>query len=192
MMVSVDISTSTLQKNASRTLFVSPLARSTTSASNAKLRTAIPIHREHVLQKQVIRYQRKHPPFTQLYAQEWEVIPGYSQFGKGDLVFKRPAFEEYLVIETKYIRTDSGKTAQRSRTRSRKKVVKQALPYGAIFKQVHPGAEVEIATFTNDAGLCTLGIYENSSVIFRFAQDEVHYLFVSPRVQLLYNKKAKT
>ena len=167
MMVLVDISTSTLQKNASRTLFLSQLARSaTTSASNAKLRTTIPMHREHVLQKQVIRYQRKHPPFTQIYAQEWEVIPGYSQFGKGDLVFKRPAFEEYLVIETKYIRTESGKTAQRSRTRSRKKVVEQALRYGAIFKQLHPEALVEIATFTNDVGLCSLGFYENSSDLF--------------------------
>ena len=148
----------------SRTLFLSPLARSsTTSASNARLRTAIPMQREHILQKQVIRYQRNHPPFTQLYAQEWEVIPGYSQFGKGDLVFKRPAFEEYLVIETKYIRTDSGKTARGSRTRNRKKVVEQALRYGAIFKQRHPGAEVEVATFTNDVGLRTLGIYESSS-----------------------------
>jgi hypothetical protein len=176
------MSTLTLQKNASRTLFLSPLARSTTSASNnAKLRTTIPMHREHVLQKQVIRYQRKHPPFTQLYAQEWEVIPGYSQFGKGDLVFKRPAFEEYLVIETKYIRTDSGKTARGKRTRNRKKVVEQALRYGAIFKQHNPGALVEIATFTNDVGLCSLGFYENSSIYFSHHD-----------VQLIYNKKVNT
>ena len=153
----------------SRILFLSPLARSTTSVSNSKLRTAIPMQREHILQEQVIRYQRNHPPFTQLYyAQEWEVIPGYSQFGKGDLVFKRPGFEEYLVIETKYIRTDSGKTARGSRTKNRKKVVEQALRYGAIFKQRHPGAEVEIATFTNDVGLCTLGLYESSSDIFHY------------------------
>ena len=112
--------------------------------------------REHILQQQIIHDVNKRLPYTLLCKQEWEVVPGHSQFGKGDLVFKQPGLENYLVIETKYIRTDSGKAARTARRRSRKKVNEQALRYGAAFKQLNPQARVEVATFTNESGLYKL------------------------------------
>lgn len=108
---------------------------------------------ELLLQRQLIRNVNKLFPYTILYAQEWEVYPGYSHLGKGDLVFKRPHFKEFLVVETKYLTTNSGKTARNRRRMGRKKVVKQALRYGRDFKKLHPNVKVEIATYTNMNGL---------------------------------------
>ena len=114
------------------------------------------VHNEYSLQQLLISAADKRRPYTKLYAQEWEVKPGHPNCGKGDLVFKRPGFEEYLVVETKYLNQRSGRTACTSRTRSRKKVVEQALHYGAEFKKLHPKANVEIATCTNESGLRVL------------------------------------
>ena len=111
------------------------------------------VHNEYSLQQQLINDTAKRRPYAKLYAREWQVKPGHPNCGKGDLVFKRPGFEEYLVVETKYLNQRSGRTACTSRTRSRKKVVEQALHYGAEFKKLHPNARVEIATYTNECGL---------------------------------------
>jgi hypothetical protein len=111
------------------------------------------VHNEHSLQRQLIRENEKHRPYTKLYAQEWEVKPGHPNCGKGDPVFKRPGFEEYLVVETKYLTQRSGHTACTSRHKSRKQVVKQARRYGAEFKKLHPKANIKVATYTNESGL---------------------------------------
>jgi hypothetical protein len=113
---------------------------------------------EHSLQQQLISIREvdKRLPYTQLYAQEWEVEPGLPQFGKGDLVFKRPGFEEYLVVETKYITDNTGRVAITNRKRSRKKVLEQARRYGAALQRRYPEADVKIATYTNESGLCML------------------------------------
>ena len=97
-------------------------------------------------------------PFTQLVGHEWMVHHHYSQFGGvGDLVFKRPGFEEYLVVETKYITTMTGRTARTSRRKARKKVQEQAAFYGRRWKQLHPQADVSYAWYTNDRGLSEFG-----------------------------------
>lgn len=106
-------------------------------------------------------------PFTQLVAHEWpvgkewpvgyewmgEYFSHYSHYGVGDLVFKRPGFEDYLVVETKYMTTRTGRTAKTRRTRGRKKVKEQAAFYGRKWKRQHPEAKVSYAWYTNDSGL---------------------------------------
>ena len=121
------------------------------------------LNSEHFLQQQLIKDAEKHLPFTQVYAQEWQVKPGHPNYGKGDLVFKRPGFEDYLVVETKYLTTNTGRTAQTSRNKGRNKAREQALRYGAAFKRLHPEADVEIATYTNESGLNMFAYYDSSS-----------------------------
>jgi len=72
----------------------------------------------------------------QLVKREYEFYPGYSQYGKGDLLFSRGE-DEYLLIETKYIDLDSsGHTACRRRTKHRKEVRVQAEHYADILGPV--------------------------------------------------------
>ena len=121
------------------------------------------VNSELSLQQQLIREVDKRLPYTNLFAQEWEVLRGCSHLGKGDLVFKRPGFQEYLVVEVKYLRPGSGRAARNKRNAARRKVVEQALRYGAAFKRRHPDADVEIATYTNESGLCLLAYYNQTS-----------------------------
>ena len=43
--------------------------------------TGYKVHNEHSLQRQLIRENEKHRPYTKLYAQEWEVKPGHPNCG---------------------------------------------------------------------------------------------------------------
>jgi len=99
-------------------------------------------------------------PFIQLYRREWMADEWgechLSQFGVGDLVFKRPGLEEYLVVETKFMTTSTGTTASTSRTKGRKKVKEQAACYGHKWKRLHPQATVYYAWYTNDRGLSNI------------------------------------
>jgi len=92
-------------------------------------------------------------PFSQVVACEWMIENNHCHCGVGDLVFKRPGFEDYLVVETKYMTSTTGKTARSRRRQGRKKVQEQAEFYGRRWKQLHPQADVSYAWFTNDGGL---------------------------------------
>ncbi|KAG7340323.1 hypothetical protein IV203_023866 [Nitzschia inconspicua] len=100
-------------------------------------------------------------PYQNLIRQEWGDFGGGSNgisttptahIGKGDLVFQRPNSDDYLVVETKHLRTDSGSRARVSRTASRRKVVEQALRYGAIWRGSlgTDQGTVTMATYTNE------------------------------------------
>ena len=123
-----------------------------------------PIVDECDLQKRLIVGVRVAPleilPYKDVYAQEWDVVPGQTQCGKGDLVFKQPGLDKFLVVETKYLTTNSGHTARASRNRGRQKVIEQAYRYGKLFKQQHQRATVDVAICTNEKGLCILGHFK--------------------------------
>ena len=122
-----------------------------------------PISDEYDLQRRLIVGVLESLPYKDVYAQEWDVIPGWPQFGKGDLVFKQPGLDKFLVVETKYLTTNTGHTARVSRNRGRQKVIEQAYRYGELFKcikQQHQRATVDVAICTNEKGLCILGHFK--------------------------------
>jgi hypothetical protein len=100
-------------------------------------------------------------PYTNLIRHEWGDFGGggrdntTAHIGKGDLVFQRPNSEDYLVVETKYLRTDSGSNARTSRTGSRRKVMEQAFRYGAIWRGClrSEHGTVTVATYTNEGSV---------------------------------------
>ena len=83
-------------------------------------------------------------PYTLLEAHEWR-----SRSGVGDMVFKAPGSNKYLVVEAKLLRNGVQKKW--------KKVQEQAGRYGQDWKHAHPYAFVKYATFTNRDGLLPLG-----------------------------------
>jgi hypothetical protein len=107
-------------------------------------------------------------PYTKLIRHEWGDFGGgcnntTAHIGKGDLIFQRPNTEDYLVVETKYLRTDSGSNARTSRTGSRRKVTEQAFRYGAIWRgclKTDKGT-VTVATYTNDGNSITSTVPRN-------------------------------
>ena len=82
-------------------------------------------------------------------AKDWQVEPGYTQYGVGDLVMRLPNKQTSLVVEVKALNPRTGHTACVSRTQARSKVIQQALRYGAAWKAAHPGERVVAATFTS-------------------------------------------
>ena len=66
-------------------------------------------------------------PFLMLW--EWEVSPGWSQGGKGDLVFT-DGQGAFAVVETKWIGGGWGRNGRNSRRKRRRKVEEQAWTYG--------------------------------------------------------------
>lgn len=91
--------------------------------------------------------------FPFLFDYEWEVEPGRSNGGRGDLIFT-DGDGAFAIVEVKYIDTDrSGSTARAKRTGSRKLVLEQAVRYAAEFRRTAAGtgALVVAFTFTNEA-----------------------------------------
>ncbi|MHA1647139.1 MAG: hypothetical protein ACTSVL_06175 [Promethearchaeota archaeon] len=87
--------------------------------------------------------------YPYLFAVEYMVHPPYSQFGKGDLIFTNGK-NHFLVVELKYLTKNSGKTAQTSRRKHRRKVEEQAFRYGICFKGQHPEYKIAALAITNE------------------------------------------
>lgn len=78
---------------------------------------------------------------------EWDVLPGHTNHGRGDLVFT-DGEGGFAVVEVKFIDNDrSGRTARVKRTKSRGLVVDQARTYGEIVAR-RDGATREVIAFT--------------------------------------------
>jgi hypothetical protein len=98
-------------------------------------------------------------PYTRLVEHEWTGMAGRGEagvamdhIGKGDLVFQVPGKTlDYLVVETRHLRTEEGRGARAQRNTSRRKVKEQAFRYGAIWRghMGTVGATVTVATYTN-------------------------------------------
>lgn len=87
---------------------------------------------------------------------EWDVVPGASQFGCGDLIFQFPC-GTHVVVEIKWINLNrTGRTTRVKRTKHRKKVVEQARAYASQWRREHPATRVVAATFTNETGVVFL------------------------------------
>jgi hypothetical protein len=89
------------------------------------------------------------PGFNYLVDFEWCVNEDYSHYGVGDLVFGSD-YGVYIVIETKWLNTNAGKTAQVSRNIARNKVKYQATTYKQ-FAQEKFALKVIGASVTNDS-----------------------------------------
>ena len=94
---------------------------------------------EFVLKRQlVLRSHELLPDFPFLIDDEWEVVSGQTNEGKGDLLFANEK-GEIAVVEVKFIDTDrTGRTARSKRTDSRSKVWKQAFIYAGHAARRYP------------------------------------------------------
>ncbi len=93
--------------------------------------------------------------FPLLYDYEWEVHPGRSDGGRGDLVFT-DGIGNFAVVEAKYIDTSrTGATVRAKRTESRSKVREQARAYADALRRVLPDEVRTVRAFalTNESGL---------------------------------------
>lgn len=88
-----------------------------------------------------------------LVEEHWLVRPPFSQFGKGDLVFKTDIENgSHLVVECKCLSPLPGATARTRRRKKRRDVYEQAIAYARAYAQTrdHSGAQVIPITFTNE------------------------------------------
>jgi hypothetical protein len=107
---------------------------------------------EFVLKRQfVARSAELLPAHPFLIDDEWDVVAGETNQGRGDLVFT-DGEGGYAVVEVKYLRDRSGRTARSKRTKSRKEVREQAVTYArAIASRIGPDAKVSAYAYTNEA-----------------------------------------
>ena len=112
-----------------------------------------------------------------LIGREYLVIDNYSQFGVGDLIFKKD--NKIGVIECKYINlNESGKNQSTKRTKARKKVKEQTIYYSTWAKLKHRDCIVIGATYTNESDLtviCKFKSLEKAKNVFMSILREKHY-----------------
>lgn len=104
------------------------------------------------------------PELPYLVDDEWEVSPGYTQAGKGDLVMT-DGMGIFAAVEVKLIEGGafggSGSSTRRSRTRKRQTVRGQARRYARVLRVRFPDAdEVRAYTWTNETALQRLDLPE--------------------------------
>ncbi|MFW9924337.1 MAG: hypothetical protein ACFFDW_13725 [Candidatus Thorarchaeota archaeon] len=103
-----------------------------------------------------IKYQKKISPLNKypyIFAHEWEVNPGYSNFGIGDLVLA-DANGKLLVIEIKSLPESKNRTSKRRKTRKRQKVRCQVSYYHSCLQVKYPFMNIESCYLTNDFIAC--------------------------------------
>ncbi len=100
--------------------------------------------------------------FPLVVSDEWEPVPGRTEYGRGDLVFA-DGRGHYAVVEVKWMNPPGdGRTARRRRNRKRDVAPVQAWRYASLLLKVRPDAiDVRVMAFTNDwqhPGLIDLGL----------------------------------
>ena len=95
--------------------------------------------------------------YPYLIEDEWEVEPGRTDSGRGDLVFT-DACCNFAVVEVKCIDLEStGHNASTKRTKKRRKVEEQAIKYAEKYREIasyyikNLEPQVEAFIFTNDS-----------------------------------------
>lgn len=99
-----------------------------------------------------VKYQKKISPinnYTYIFKSDYEVHPGYTNLGKGDLIFT-DGKNNFCIAEIKYLTEKSGRNYCVKRTQYRKKVSQQERFYKECFLRQHPTAIVESCHLTND------------------------------------------
>jgi len=90
------------------------------------------------------------PDHPWLLAHEWEVKPGLTQYGKGDMVFA-DAGGNLVAVEAKWIKEGPGKQTRSKRNKGRVTVRRQALRYAeALWTWVPWAVSVEARAWTNE------------------------------------------
>jgi len=89
------------------------------------------------------------PGFNYLVDFEWDVNENYHHYGVGDLIFGSK-YGVYISIETKWLNTNSGKSARASRNYARNEVKTQAERYRRLAQDKFM-VKVIGASYTNDA-----------------------------------------
>ena len=100
------------------------------------------------------------PELPYLVDDEWEVSPGHTQAGKGDLVLT-DGQGTFAAVEVKLIQGGvfggSSKNRRGTQRKKRRKVEKQAVTYASVLRRRLPGAVVVRAfIWTNEGGLVEL------------------------------------
>ena len=91
--------------------------------------------------------------YSYIYDYEWEVIDGFTNYGKGDLVLT-DAQDNFLIIECKYINLDeTGKTARTKRRKNRRHIEMQTPKYITAFKWKTPEAKTVIGLGVTNEGI---------------------------------------
>ncbi len=93
--------------------------------------------------------------YTHIHDYEWEVDPGHSNGGCGDLVLTDGA-GNFAVVEAKFVDTGrSGHTARVKRTKSRSQVREQARTYADALRRILGDELLTVRAFslTNEGGL---------------------------------------
>ncbi len=101
-------------------------------------------------------------PFPMLIDDEWEVLPGATNGGRGDLLFTDGA-GAFAVVEVKWLPSlFGGRTARTSRNKKRGAVRSQAWTYGRdVLRNYSDAQTVTVFVFTNDPfrpGLVRIGL----------------------------------
>lgn len=110
---------------------------------------------EYVLKRKlVLNSHQLLPHYPYVIEDEWEVEPGRTDKGRGDLVFT-DGRGHFAVVEVKWIDTQSSDrvsvTRRGSNRKKRRKVEKQAGDYAEIFSRKYDCvSHIEAYTFTND------------------------------------------
>ncbi|MHA1124885.1 MAG: hypothetical protein ACTSO7_06555 [Candidatus Heimdallarchaeota archaeon] len=110
------------------------------------LRVQRPVDEETVLMSFIVSHQKHIPTlcdFPYLLEFEYEIIPGKSNLGRGDLLFS-DGENNFLIVETKYLKKKTtGKTKNKNTTRrkQRRKAEKQVIEYSHDLKNKYPQAK---------------------------------------------------
>jgi len=94
------------------------------------------------------------PDHPFLVEDEWDVVPGRTDEGRGDLVFT-DGDREYAVVEVKFIDLDGdgkrGSTKRGSNRKKRRAVEEQAMTYAKkLYDRLGPTARIEAYSYTNE------------------------------------------
>lgn len=89
--------------------------------------------------------------YRYIFAYEWDVVLGMSQYGVGDLVFT-DGNENYLVMEVKQLSPFSGRNQCVARRKARRKVEEQTIKYMNAFRRKYPEAKsiIGVAVASNE------------------------------------------
>ena len=121
--------------------------------------------------------------FPYVWDYEWEVKPGYSQYGKGDLVLT-DGKNDFMVLEAKFLSHETGRTQHTKRQHSRRKVREQARRYRGVLKTMHSSCTVSAAILTNDPPDFVLA-YLNTKGTNHGCFDLRDFVFLTPSVQVI-------
>ncbi len=114
---------------------------------------------QSIIKDQTVLLENRFPPkglrekvltkYRYIYAHEWDVVPGMSQYGVGDLVLT-DGYDNYLVMEVKQLSPFSGRNQSTKRRRARRQVEKQAIKYSIAFRKKHAEAKSIIGVSVAD------------------------------------------